>query len=374
MDFDLDLEDKAAIKNIKPLIEAYAKWGVRFALMNSNVNQKSKWTPKTWINKDIISVYTQEFVKFANYCIEKSIRPIFSPLVPGGDYNDLAFLFGALKQLKPHTAILDKTVLAVYAHHHGRSLNWGAGGKRRWKRSRIFIATGEGQDHIGFRAFEWYQEISNKALGMDLPVILLETGRVSEQESNISLNESDYQEKVRIVMDLLAGHNVYLEKEENSLYAPISPNVLACIFYLISADNDSPLSPYRWFRPDGELLSTAKTYRLKPSNLTTKTDQLTQKDNQNRTNPNRYIFFDNSIKGSMPLALKGLDDYIRQYRPRMGYSLLEAAGSAHILVVTCDKDQFMLENESLIPENSMYKVIQLNEINNTDAKGYPHAE
>ena len=81
-------------------------------------------------------------------------------------------------------------------------------------------------------------------------------------------------------------------------------------------------------------------------------------------NTNRYLFFDRNIRGDLPVVLHGMDAYIRKFRPRMGYSLIDAADSAHILIVTKNKEEFLQENNALLPKDSIYKILQMEEIKN----------
>jgi hypothetical protein len=60
---------------------------------------------------------------------------VFAPLLPGGDFWDLAFLETSLKTLSETSDafILNNMIVSAYAWDLDRSLNWGGGGAKIWQ-------------------------------------------------------------------------------------------------------------------------------------------------------------------------------------------------------------------------------------------------
>ncbi len=113
------------------------------------------------------------------YAVQKGLYPGFSPLQPGGDYWDTAFLdlsLEGLRQRRMGWHVLDRMFLSSYGFTFSKPLSWGKGGPERWSVSKPYLTPEGQQDQIGFHNFEWAQGFSKRSTGIRKPVIILNAG------------------------------------------------------------------------------------------------------------------------------------------------------------------------------------------------------
>jgi hypothetical protein len=80
--------------------------------------------------------------------------------------------------------ILNNTALSAFTWDFNRSLNWGAGGSKVWQEVKAYKVPETSQDQRGFRAYEWYAQVSQKFLGKTLPMLLLQAGLTADPQSS----------------------------------------------------------------------------------------------------------------------------------------------------------------------------------------------
>jgi hypothetical protein len=356
---------QSSLNNILPLLEVYGKWGLKYACLFEKPNIKSSWGENEWINNNIVDTHLDIFIQFALICSENNIKPIFSPLYPGGDYWDLAFLEESLKKLvlQAPPIILKNLILSAFGWTFGRSIDWGSGGVKKWVQSKPFNADQDTQNQKGFRTYEWYLEISKKVLGEKLPIFIFEAGKNYGYNNEKTISTPG---NLATIPNLLSGENVYDPQEPTQLISPIPKEVLGCFLFILSADDDQKYFPYRWFESSGKPLEIAKQFGAE-NNIYEKGKEISSFQN---TSPEeylnfknrRYIFVSNELKNEMPVLLQKLDAYIREYKPQIGFSKKEALEAAYILAISCNKEQdfFGLNNGNHI--NSVLKIITPEEI------------
>ncbi|MCD6355880.1 MAG: hypothetical protein J7L66_01235 [Anaerolineaceae bacterium] len=375
LDLNQDLKNNTDFAGIRTLIEVYGKWGVKYAYLYQKPNSFTSWTEKDWDSLDIVKEHFKKFYRFADICIANNVKPIFSPLYPGGNYWDLAFLEKSLSliSLNCSQAVVRNLILSAYGWDWGHSINWGAGGKSKWPAAGPFSKNKDTQNQQGFRTYQWYLEISEKILGQKPPIIILEAGKPGEPISNFLNTAENYAPKVKIISRLLSGVNVYSPHDSNHLLASIPKEVIACTFFILSADHESDLLPYRWFAADGSPLKPAQIITNKNLSVFGKNNGSNKsiKNNGNSTvqfKYNRYLFISKPLRRQMPTLLEKLDPYIRKYRPHIGFSLLEASNAAYVLIIANDKEAFLKESADILPDKSVVKIISENEINSAPQK------
>ena len=366
IDFNKTMNDFEGLSEIETLLRVYGKWGVKYACLFSEPNLRKNWGDTQWVNVDIVAKHADLFLEFSKTCVENKIQPIFSHLHPGGDYPDLAFLEQSLRliQTKADPIILKKLIISAYGWHHHHPLDWGAGGKKMWPNANLFDRQSAEQDHHGFRLFEWYSEISEKMLGKKLPIILFEAGFAGRGMEVKQGDNDDWAPNLDAVLGLLSGRNVFDHINPDHLLAPISQEVIACCTYILSAQADQDLFPYRWFTANGEPLAPARSYLPSRDTVHTHHHVLSANLDGNESHQyQRYIFIDRSLQSEMPTILEKLDPYIKKHRPIIGFSLLEGSKSAYLIVITQDRQQFLENNANLIPQGILTKIIEYQKIN-----------
>ena len=298
--------------------------------------------------------------------MENHIKPVFSPLFPGGDYWDLAFIEKSLQSLAHSTPqIKNNLVLSAYGWDWGRSIEWGSGGKNKWPKTKPFHKKQNTQDQQSFRTYEWYLELSEKIFGKKLPIIILEAGVPNDSFVKCSVDTAPTVIPFAIT-HLLNGKNVYDPRNPELLLSPIPPEVIGCNFFVLSAQNEKKYFPYRWFTPKGFPLSPALTSGLTNNVSTPQTEknpaQINTPIKQFQFKYRRYILFSDSLKHNMSSLLEKLDPYIKKFKPHLGFSKVEAANAAYVLFITDEKKEFLSDDIETLSENCIIKTISPNEI------------
>lgn len=245
----LSLESPPAAGELAAILRAYATWGVSHVVFFDRPNQRSAWPSVGWTQRGLVERFLEVFLPLASAAIEAGLAPVFPPLEPGGDYWDTAFLRAALEELaaRGENQILEKLAIGAYAWTNGRPLDWGAGGPESWPATLPYITPEGSQDQRGFRIFDWYNTISRAALGRELEILILAAGEhATGQASDAHVNLVD---DIAQTMSLPAGERYH-----------VPANVLACNFWLLSANERQAQACGAWFNEDGSATSIAQAW------------------------------------------------------------------------------------------------------------------
>lgn len=370
VDFDLSLSADIPWKDIQTLLGSYGKWGADYALLNQRPNSQAAWGESFWKKQNLVEVHTADFIKFGKLALDNGIKPVFSPLVPAGDYWDAAFLESALKTLKQTapSLLLNNMVLSAFAWDHNRPLNWGAGGSKVWKDVKAYKVPKNSQDQRGFRAFEWYAESSRKVLGKTLPIMLFQAG-ISHDPLQASAKDSVIDNTNRqLLYRLLRGENVYDPNNGAKLIKAVAPQVLACNFYMLSAD-DPQAQTSNWFTPEGIPVNATRAVLRKfqqaegsrehtPEIIHTPLVKTASRQQDKGFKYQRYILVAESLKPQMSEILKKMHAYITRSKPVIGFSCQEAAKSASVLVIANPYDFSEQDLQSLYRQGAKVRLLQ----------------
>ncbi|MCW5873465.1 MAG: hypothetical protein KIS88_02340 [Anaerolineales bacterium] len=231
--FQLPLDSAAAdAETLRPLFEAYAKWGVRYAVLFDKPNLRSQWPATGWTQRGLVPRFLELFVPVAQAALDAGLAPVFPPLEPGGDYWDTAFVRGALEALaqQGQEILLNNLALGAYAWAGDKGLTWGEGGPERWPATLPYSTPENSQDQRGFRIFDWYNAVSAAAIGRVLPILLVATGVQADGEADAG--------SIQALIDRLKS-------------ADLPSNVVASGLWLLAAEADSPAAGQAWFGADG---------------------------------------------------------------------------------------------------------------------------
>ena len=366
INFNLPLSQNTPWGDLEVLMRSYGRWGARYALLNQKPNSQAAWGEKFWNQPNLVESHTKQFMQFGDLALDNGIRPIYAPLVPGGDYWDIAFLTAALKIMADSASslLLRNMTLSAYAWDFGKSLDWGSGGAKVWKEVKPYKVPKASQDQRGFRAFEWYDQTAQSVLGKSLPIMLLQAGiNMNTAHSNAKTTSPDTARQ-QTLYRLLRGENVYNPDNGAKLIKAISPKVLACNFYLLSSE-ETATQPYAWFTPNGTPLKTARgilrkyhqpSSEKKPARPVKKAAP--EKVSAQQFKYGRYILVANSLKPRIQEILKKMHAYIVRYKPIVGFSCEEAKQAAYILVVAYENDFPEKEIQCLEENGNLVRVIK----------------
>lgn len=348
--FHLPTELRPGEQGLDLLFRQYARWGVRYAALYDRPNSRTNWRPAVWAQTDLVERFLDLFLPLAGMALEEGLTPVFPSLEPGGDYWDLSFLRSALRGAKRRgcVSLLDNLALGAYAWAGDRSLDWGGGGAACWPEARPYFTPSGTQDHLGFRIFDWYLEIAGQELGRRPPVLLLGTGICPGDGAPGSIGRGlEHARRNLALARLMAG----VGSEDQSL-GPVPPEVLACNFWLLSADEGSAHAAQAWFQPGGERLPVVDAFRRwvvesrerdqiieaelpTQASLVAKPEEPAQADESSHP-IDHYVLLPLFAWGAADWDLAAIQPILRDSHPTIGFSLAEARLAAQVTVVGGD--------------------------------------
>jgi hypothetical protein len=329
-------EDGINLTELSMIFEAYAHWGVRYIALFDRPNMKKNWSPSSWVQRSLVDRFLDIFIPVARAAMQSGLAPSFPALEPGGDYWDTAFLFSALLGLsrRGEAELIDEMVLSAYAWPGNRSPNWGAGGPERWPQSRPYATPANSEDQCGFHIFDWYLAVSQAALGKNMPVIMLAAGsRLGDQQDPrspaVDIQAHSWQ-------NLALVRSMTGQAEE---YDPIPPEVLACNFWLLAAEQGSPELPDAWFKPNGEQLPVVTMIKewvasggADPSSASKQRVAAKLVSPESRPIAH-YLLLPTFEWGPADWKLDAIRPFINKYQPTIGFSPVEASHARRVTVV-----------------------------------------
>lgn len=332
LQFDFPLDPPTQTETLKILVESYAKWGINFAVLFDQPNNRAAWPSPIWSRSDLVERFLDRFIPIADLLLANGISPIFPPLTPGGDYWDTSFLRLSLQGLDRRSGerILDKLVIGAYARAGNLPLAWGSGGPERWPEARPYFTPKGYQDHRGFCIFEWYLSISEATIGKRCPMVLFGlSSHLANFGSTKEISDRNVQRTLAMAEALL--HRASREKTtieflpDNNDIHPLPEEVIAGNFWLLSAETDSPFSKEAWFSPGGESDARAaaleRLFQRSIKNL-----QLTSawKSSKNSYPIDHYLLLPSLSWGVTEYYLNLARPLIRREMPTIGFSIDEA--------------------------------------------------
>lgn len=243
--FNASLIEPPRADDLRPLLKAYANWGVRYVVFFDRPNLRSQWPANGWTQKGLVTRFLDIFQPFAQAAVEAGLIPLFPALEPGGDFWDTAFLRAALEALveRGEDQLLENLALGAYAWTEDKSMTWGAGGPENWPATMPYHTPENSEDQRGFRIFDWYNAISRAVLGKELPIILIAAG--VQRESGKPLDAQQGTRAIKMAETLKRDPN----PDKNNA---VPANVLACNFWLLSAIPETPEAPLAWYKINGK--------------------------------------------------------------------------------------------------------------------------
>jgi hypothetical protein len=319
------------------LFNAYAHWGVKYITLFDRPNQLKNWSPANWAQNNLVERFLDIFIPIAEQARNVGLIPVFPPLEPGGDYWDTAFLFAALQglQRRGQQELLDQLVLSAYAWSGNRSPNWGAGGPERWPRTRPYATPQNSEDHLGFRIFDWYLAVSQAALGVTRPIILLGAGsRIGDQldprSPAVDVHAHTWQNMT--LVRLMSGRS--------QEYDPVPPEVLTCNFWLLSAAAGDKELNNAWYKPDMNQLPVVNVIKewvaSGDANISSPLKSVISTTSYiNSSRPiSHYLLLPTFEWGTADYHLEAIRPFINKFQPTIGFSPVEASHAKKVTVIS----------------------------------------
>jgi hypothetical protein len=345
--FNFSFKDMPTLSEIAPLLQSYAAWGVKSVQFFDRPNEKSSWKAADWSNQDMIGKYLDNLLPFIRLANEYGLQTILPPLQPGGSYWDTLFLRSSLTGLMERGGqnLLDQMILSAYTWTANHNLNWGAGGAASWPTARPYLTAPDAEDQRGFRIFDWYNEISRSVTAMELPIVLYHCGIPADPylPHPIQFNETDQISCNQQIYDLMHPESAQME---SSGFTPLPSNILACNFWVLSANASHSWASQAWFNENGSPTTLGKAMKEKvagsvsaskywepaaPRILKEKADPVTA--NKNGHPVKEYVLIPSYDWGVADFHLDAIRPYIKKHQPTIGFSLAEAKLAEKVILL-----------------------------------------
>jgi hypothetical protein len=238
---------------LAPLCRAYAEAGAHYLHLYREPNLATQWQVADWIAPGLAARFGQVLLPALETTRNNGLVPLLSPLAPGGHYWDLTFLDQLLTFLLRQApgSLLDDLGVVIHNYPTNRPLSWGAGGAARWTKARPYSPAEAGDDHRGFRLFEWYDEVIRGRLGRSLPMVSGETGPVIGTRDHMlfpRIDEVAHRARTIEIAELMTGK-------------ALPPYLFNVAFWTLSAGEEDPIDTHAWYRRDGTRVPTVETLK-----------------------------------------------------------------------------------------------------------------
>lgn len=325
--FNASLVEPPKVEDLRPMLKAYANWGVRYVMFFDRPNLRSQWPVNGWTQRGLVNRFLEIFEPFALAAIEAGLTPVFPALEPGGDFWDTAFLRAALEALAEsgEGTLRESLVLGAYAWTEDKSMTWGAGGPENWPATMPYHTPENSEDQRGFRIFDWYNAISRAVLGKELPIILIGAG--VQRVSGKPLDARQGTRAIKMAETLKRNP----DPDKNNT---VPENVLACNLWLLSAMPDTPEAPLAWYKINGKPTKIADEWLAWKlgvpaskvvSNETPVTHAVSQQPHINHA-IQHYLLLPNSTDWPMDV----IRAFVMETKATMGISEQEATNAARV--------------------------------------------
>jgi hypothetical protein len=229
-------------RELRDLCRTYASWGVHYVHVFNEPNLMVEWDQ--WNPSDL----PRRFMEYLLPCLETmnavdGIIPVFTPPSPGGNYWDTEFLKTCLDLINAREKrhLYDKMAMGIHNYASNKPLTWGKGGRAKWPCARPYYCPSGCQDHVGFWAFEWYDEIIRERVGHSLPQICGENG--------VLPGIFDHRGYPAITEEIHASRNAEICRM--TMQGEVPDYFFNNAFWLLICDDGNPFTSQRWYRPDG---------------------------------------------------------------------------------------------------------------------------
>lgn len=329
--FQLPLPNSPSAKDLKSILNAYNRWGVKHVILFEKPNSMKSWSTSGWVQQDLVERFVDRFLPIAVAVAQLGMTPIFPPLEPGGSYWDLSFFKQSLLsiQRRGFGNLLNQMGLASYAYTFNNDLNYGAGGPSKWPNALPYGKATDTQDQHGFRNYEWLQSVASSVLGCEMPVFMLGAG--------IKEPGSTYTPELHTGICL----NILEMLRNDTADDGIPSYVKNCSFYLLGSEEGSDSFQHAWYKPEGEvlpivdlLINTRIIEELKASANDNEGTETLNKSSVNNSHPiAHYLLLPLYDWGVAEYHLEVIRPFIQKHHPTIGFSIFEAALAQKVTVI-----------------------------------------
>lgn len=336
--FKLQLPDAPSAAELKPILSAYSRWGVKHVVFFDKPNDSSSWSSAGWSHQDLVERFIDRFLPLALEAQRNKLIPVFPPLMPGGSYWDTSFFKSSLQSLqrRGQQNLLNTMAAGVYAYTYGHELSWGMGGPEKWIHSRPYLTPTGSEDQRGFNSYEWVGSIAAAAGIKSMPIIQFGAG-IKQPGSYYS--PEVHAEMVEAMLSLINDVDELVTTD----------TIVACNFWLLAAEPSSEDYPQSWVKSETNALpivrvltpATKQVAPPAPAPAQTTPQEATPEEAATPADSfpiEHYLLLPVYEWGLADWHLDVTRPFIRKYKPTVGFSLKEAAMARKVTIIGGDKD------------------------------------
>ncbi|MCX6054700.1 MAG: hypothetical protein NTZ74_07290 [Chloroflexi bacterium] len=333
--FPLRLPDAPAPTDLKAILEAYFRWGIKYVVFFDKPNENQSWSTIGWSHQDLVERFIDRFLPLALEADRIGLTPVFPPLQPGGSYWDTSFFRSAMQsiQRRGQTNLLEKMAVGAYAYTFSHELDWGAGGPKAWPLAKPYSTSADAQDQKGFNNYVWLDSIAKEIGIKNLQFIQFAVGT---KEVNSFYSPEIHCEIVKSILQKIKNPGVFRT----------SP-ILACNFWLLSAENNSDEYSQAWIKPGFDPLPIVQILspitEVKEFISFPKDDpKVSEPESELHPEPqpnseshpiSHYLLLPTYEWGIADWHLEVTRPFIRKYRPTVGFSIEEASLAKKVTII-----------------------------------------
>jgi len=316
----------------------YASWGVEYITFFEKPNLRSSWNAATWAQDNLVERFLDIYLPLSESLLNHHLTPVFPLLEPGGDYWDTAFLRSALEaiQRRGYSQLLQKLILSSMANAGNRPLSWGAGGPERWPSTTPYHCPTNSEDQIGFHLFDWYLATSRAVLGNALPLFLMNAGSHPGDHSDPNFAPITEENAAARNFELALAVLESTSPSHLSHLTALPPEVKACNFMLLCAEDDQRGSSTVWFTPQGmPALPAQKLINWLAEQQTAAFDSENIMNlHYGKANPiQHYLLLPVYAWGISDWHLEMIRPFVKKNQPTIGFSVEEALLAQKVTLV-----------------------------------------
>ena len=333
--FKLQLPDAPSASELKTILTAYQRWGVKYVVFFDKPNDVSSWSSAGWSHQDLVERFMDRFLPLALEAVRVGLTPVFPPLMPGGSYWDTSFFKSSIQSLqrRGQQALLEKMAVGSYAYTFGHELSWGEGSYEKWNKVKPYFTPADSQDQRGFNNYKWLESIAASLGVTNLPVIQFGAGI---KQPNSFYSPEVHAEIVQSTLSKIAP----TQDSTNT------NSIVACNFWLLAAEPSTEDYPQAWIKSATDVLPAARV--LAPRTKTTRppapavnesrpVEAVKQIPADNPHPIDHYLLLPIYEWGISDWHLDVTRPFILKYKPTVGFSLKEAALARKVTVIGGEK-------------------------------------
>ena len=315
-----DLEDLAS------LAAAYRNWGVNYVVLYDQPNQREQWPAGSFDQLHLIERFLTCWLPAVKVLRACGLAAVFPPLRQGGTFWDLSFLRTSIETLTAwgETELMHDMILGAYAFAGPHPADWGRGGQTAWPAAQPYCTPPGSEDQLGFRAFEWYAEVTAECLGQPLPTLVLAGGaRFGELDT-----------KTGQPLDI-AWHTTCNANIAHAMTNRHLPDYLLNMNFWLLAAEGQPAAAAAWFPAGSQPLPVCQQ-------LSTPVASAALASNANKPGATKrlphYVLLPTLEHGPSEWHWRAAGGFVRDQHAACGYSAEDAAAALQVTVVGSEQE------------------------------------